>query len=68
MPADEDLRQADLSHLRVEDMTEAQRAELKRRYEDFVSRVVKPRSAARTPRAAVKSPVKWVPGGVKRRG
>jgi hypothetical protein len=31
-----ELHQADLSHLRVQDMTPPQRAELRRRYDDFV--------------------------------
>ena len=31
-----ELRQTDLSHLHVQDMTPTQRAELRRRYDDFV--------------------------------
>jgi hypothetical protein len=57
----DDLTQADLSHLRVQDMTDAQRAELRRRFEDFVTRVVKrpmPGRAAKTPKRVEK----WAPG------
>ena len=39
---DEDLQQADLSHLRLNDMTPAQKAEMRRRYVDFVRRLAKP--------------------------
>jgi hypothetical protein len=62
----DDLSQADLSHLRVQDMTDAQRAELRRRFEDFVTRVVKrplPGAAGTPPKRAEK----WVPPGAKRR-
>jgi hypothetical protein len=65
--ADEDLRHADLSHLKLEDMTEAQRAEMRRRYADFVQRVVKPQSAP-PKRSGDANPVrKWAPG-MKRSG
>jgi hypothetical protein len=62
--ADEDLRNADLSHLRIDEMSEAQRAELRRRYDDFVRRVVKPQRAPASPAApAAAKPVrKWTPG------
>jgi hypothetical protein len=56
----DDLTQADLSHLRVQDMTDAQRAELRRRFEDFVTRVVKrplPGAAEKPTRVE-----KWTPG------
>lgn len=33
----EDLRQADLSHLHIREMTPEQRDELRRRYREFVS-------------------------------
>lgn len=38
MPAldEQELRQADFSHLRLQEMTPGQRAELKRRYDSFV--------------------------------
>jgi hypothetical protein len=35
-PDELELRQADLSHLHVQEMTPPQRAELRRRYDDFV--------------------------------
>jgi hypothetical protein len=60
--ADDDLRHADLSQLSVRDMTPAQRAELKRRYQTFVS-AFGPTTAAKLPGKAESSkPKKWVPG------
>lgn len=59
MPND-DLRNADLSHLRVQEMTPEQRAELRRRYDDFLERVVKP-TAARAPAAPRKKVQAWAP-------
>lgn len=58
---EEELRQADLSHLRLQDMTPDERAELKRRYDDFVRHFVG--AAAATKRAAAKKPRprKWMP-------
>jgi len=59
--ADEDLRQADLSHLAVGEMTTAQRTEMRRRYAEFLKRLAKPpatRAMASPPRATGK----WVPG------
>jgi hypothetical protein len=64
--ADEDLRHADLSHLRFDEMSEAQRAEMRRRYDDFVRRVVKPQGAAARP-APAKPVQKWVPGAKRPR-
>ena len=60
---DNDLRNADLSQLSVREMTPAQRAELKRRYADFVGNFG-PTSAAKLPAGKAKSrkPKKWVPG------
>jgi hypothetical protein len=59
---DENLRQADLSHLEVKDMTPEQRAELKRRYDAFVRDVAR-RGPVRTRLpGAPKKLVKWVPG------
>ena len=58
-----ELRQADLSHLRLQDMTPGQRAELRRRYEHFVRQCQtgdRP-SAARAAKPAHRLP-KWVPG------
>jgi hypothetical protein len=59
---DSDLRDADLSHLRVQDMTADERAEMRRRYVEFVRRMVRPR--ARPPAAASKQRrvKKWMPG------
>jgi hypothetical protein len=64
MPADqapEDLRSADLSHLRISEMNPAQKAELRRRYDDFVRRVAKPPKPAAKAKAAPGA-TKWVPG------
>ncbi|HZS83096.1 MAG TPA: hypothetical protein VFA50_09495 [Stellaceae bacterium] len=58
MPDDE-LRQADLSHLSVAEMSEAQKAELRRRYLDFVQRLRRP--PAPKPRKSTAAAVKWVP-------
>lgn len=59
---DDDIRNADLSQLSVRDMTPAQRAELKRRYADFVANF-NPTVAAKLPAGKPKSkPKKWVPG------
>ena len=59
---DDDLRNADFSRLSVREMTPAQRAELKRRYADFVANFGP--AAARLPGAKAKmpKPKKWVPG------
>jgi hypothetical protein len=58
----EQLRQADLSHLRLQDMTPEQRAELRRRYEKFAqhfgSRV--PSSTAQPKKKPQLR--KWTPG------
>jgi hypothetical protein len=58
---EKNLRNADLSHLRVQEMTPEQRAEMRRRFEHFVRNVMRKGKAAaapqKTPRAA-----KWVPG------
>jgi hypothetical protein len=56
---DQELRQADLSHLSLTEMTPEQRAEMKRRYLEFVRHHAKP------PKAAAKRAMKlakWVPG------
>jgi hypothetical protein len=59
----EDLRQADLSHLDVRDMTPAQRAELRRRYEVFVARMRSASHAAKLPAPPKKQKKlpKWTP-------
>jgi hypothetical protein len=58
---DEDLQQADLTHLRVSDMTPEQKAEMRRRYVEFVRRLAKPPMAAPAP-ARVSKAMKWAPG------
>jgi hypothetical protein len=55
---DDELSQTDLSHLRLQDMTPAQRAELKRRYAHFVSTRPKvPKDPSKKSKIR-----KWVPG------
>lgn len=64
--ADVALRQADLSHLRVQDMTPEQRAELRRRYDSFVGHFGAAAGAMPSARSKRKTPPrKWAPG-VKR--
>ena len=58
---DEDIRNADLSQLTVRDMTSEQRAELKRRYADFVANF-NPTTTAKLPGKTKTKPKKWVPG------
>jgi hypothetical protein len=57
---DDELRQADLSHLTLKDMTPAQRREMRRRLEVFVEEI----AGRAVPKPEVpKSKVrKWVPG------
>jgi hypothetical protein len=62
--SDDELRNADLSHLSVRIMTPAQRTELKRRYAAFVA-AFGPETAAKLPaakKAKSAKPKKWVPG------
>jgi len=62
---DDQLSQADLSHLRVAEMTDAQKAELRRRYFAFVRVAAKaPPKAASSRRPA--TAVKWLPGAKQR--
>jgi hypothetical protein len=61
---DEDLQQADLTHLRVTEMTPEQKAEMRRRYVEFVRRLAKPPVAAAP--ARVSKATKWVPGAKAR--
>lgn len=61
--ADETLRQADLSHLRLQDMTPEQRTELRRRYDAFVRHFDDGAPPADGAAASKKSaPRKWMPG------
>jgi hypothetical protein len=57
-----EMEQADLTHLRLQEMTPTQRAELRRRYDQFVRHFV---GSGRTPhREPERKPrvSKWVPG------
>jgi hypothetical protein len=56
-----DIRQADLSHLRVQDMTPEQKAEMKRRFEEFAT-VYLPGKQKAEPEQPRRAAVKWVPG------
>jgi hypothetical protein len=59
----EHLRQVDLSHLRLQDMTPEQRAELRRRYDDFVRHFGAGGVSAPAPEPKKKPRVrKWTPG------
>lgn len=60
---EEELRQVDLSRLRIHEMTPAQRAELRRRYQDFVRHFDSTKSPpAASPKVPAKLVRKWVPG------
>ncbi len=61
--ADDQLRQADLSQMRLQEMTPDERAELRRRYESFVKHFG-PAGApkSRAPAASKSKLRKWVPG------
>ncbi len=59
--ADEDLRQADLSHLAIGEMTPAQRSEIRRRYADFIKRLAKPPASKPQPTKPTATS-KWLPG------
>jgi len=59
--ADDDLRQADLSHLALSEMSAAQRAEIRRRYADFIKRLAKP-SAVKPPPVKPIATSAWMPG------
>ena len=58
-----ELRQADLSHLHLQDMTPEQRAELRRRYDDFVRHFGRDGVApSRYPEPKPPRLRKWTPG------
>lgn len=57
-----ELRQSDLSHLHLQDMTPGQRAELRRRYEDFVSHFGRDGVAPSRYPEPKKRVKKWTPG------
>jgi hypothetical protein len=56
----DDLRQANLSHLKINEMTAEQRAEIRRRFEEFVSAFTK--SGPNQQITAAPKVRKWVPG------
>jgi hypothetical protein len=56
----DDLRQANLSHLKINEMTAEQRAEIRRRFEEFVSAFAK--SGPKQQITAAPKVRKWVPG------
>lgn len=59
-----ELRQADLSHLHLQDMTAPQRAELRRRYDDFVRHFGREGVApSRYPEPKKPRIRRWTPGG-----
>ena len=57
-----DLRQADLSHLRLQEMTPDQRAELRRRYQTFIEHFGGTATAPTRYPAPKPRVRKWVPG------
>jgi hypothetical protein len=57
-----ELRHADLSHLRLQDMTPDQRAELRRRYDYFVKHFGAARAATPPAPKSTARVRKWVPG------
>ena len=60
---EDELRQSDLSHLRLQDMSPDQRAELRRRYNDFVRHFGRGGNTSPSPAESKPSPRrKWVPG------
>ena len=60
-PDEAEIRQADLSHLRLQEMTPAQRAELRRRYELFIRHFGDSAAPTRYPRRKPRVR-KWTPG------
>ena len=60
---EDELRQSDLSHLRLQDMNPDQRAELRRRYNDFVRHFGRGGTISPPPAESKPSPRrKWVAG------
>jgi hypothetical protein len=59
--ADRALHQADLSHLRLQDMTASERAELKRRYAHFVRHFRATGAATGSATAKPRRVRKWTP-------
>ncbi|HEV2676849.1 MAG TPA: hypothetical protein VGV37_20145 [Aliidongia sp.] len=56
----DDLRQADLSNLTINQMTKEQRAEIRRRFEEFISAFAK--NGPNQQITAAPKVRKWVPG------
>jgi hypothetical protein len=63
---EDELSQADLSHLRVAEMTDAQKAELRRRYFAFVRVAAKVPPKRVAPKRAAGGSAKWIPGAKQR--
>jgi len=59
--SDDELRQADLSHLAIGEMTPAQRTEIRRRYADFIKRLAKPPAVKPAPTTPPATSA-WIPG------
>jgi len=59
--SNDELRQADLSHLSITEMTPAQRAELKRRYSHFVENFGPANANPAADQKPEPKPKKWVP-------
>jgi hypothetical protein len=56
----DELRQANLSHLKINEMTTEQRAEIRRRFEEFVGAFAK--NGPNQQITAAPKVKKWVPG------
>jgi hypothetical protein len=59
--APDDLSQRDLSDLRIEQMSAAERAEMRKRYEAFVRAFRRPSPLPDDPTAPAASPRRWQP-------
>jgi hypothetical protein len=57
----EDLRHADLSALKESEMTDAQRAELRRRFQHFVKNVWPSRRGSAPPLRSPQNVKRWIP-------
>ena len=65
--ATNDLRNADLSKLQVNDMTKEQKLELRRRYQNFLKQYMKDAAKASAAPPPPKKHTKWVPTKVIRK-
>ncbi len=59
--AEDDLKQRDLSHLGIQQMSAVERAEMRRRYEAFL-RAIRPSGPAPSEAGRSAPPRPWVPG------